>query len=208
MTIHLDSNSVLKPFDPTTRSAWQALNHSVAYSYLSLCPPKQVHNERILFPLMRKFRKTPPHWVYRWKRPEFVPSHLRLLIDDDKETFENNCLSVIHDRCLQDMLFLIENSPVLTGGYWEMFGVLDWMWFRAPLLAKAGNSFQNEKNILSFQLKSLLRQPGIELIPLPCSVANQTMFDFPPSKTSKKVNLQEKGCRAAKYVWDKCRELL
>ena len=27
------------------------------------------------------------------------------LIDDDKQTFKSNCLSVIHDRSLPDMLF-------------------------------------------------------------------------------------------------------
>ena len=38
---------------------------------------------------------------------------MRGLIDDDKQAFKNTCLSVIHDRCLPDMLFSIENLPVL-----------------------------------------------------------------------------------------------
>ena len=76
------------------------------------------------------------------------------LIDDDKQKFENNCLSVIHDRCLPDMQFSMENSLfslVDTENCFPFKNECDFVLF---LLAKAGKSSQNDKNIFSFQLKS------------------------------------------------------
>ena len=64
------------------------------------------------------------------------------------------CLSVIHDRCLPDMRFLIENWPIFIGRYWELFLGWNLMRFHVSLLVKARNNSQSEKNILIFQLKS------------------------------------------------------
>ena len=73
------------------------------------------------------------------KRPLFKFNHV-WLIDDDKQTFENNCRLVVKDRCLPDMRFLIEHSPVFIAKYCKLF--LEWnlMRFHASLLVKSGNS--------------------------------------------------------------------
>ena len=77
------------------------------------------------------------------------------LIDDEKQAFENNCLSVIHDRCLPDMQFSMENSPVLIGGYWELFPIEEWMCFPAFLMAISKPSTKDASLVL---MKSNLKQ--------------------------------------------------